>query len=465
MKINLQVLFISSALLLNSVSFVIAQSISAGAGHSSFVCSSGYARATGLNAFGQLGNGTLNSTSTPGAVNNLTGIIATSSRDQFTLFLKNDSTVWAVGNNSYGQFGNGTTTNSSTAVQIPNLTGIIKIAAGINHSLFLKSDSTVWSCGRNLSGELGDGTQTQRVTPVQITGLTGIIDIAAGDLHSMFLRVDSIVWTCGDNQNGALGLGNGAGLQVLNPTQVTAISGVTGIAGGYRHSLFIKQNSTVWACGFNNAGQLGDGTTTSKDVPVQISTLSGIKGISAGQQHSLFVSYSGTVWATGANSFGQLGNGTNNDSNTPVLVSGISGITQVTASGLFHSLFLKSNNTFWACGQNNQGQLGDGTSVNRYTPIQVIDGCITSSIIDINSNISTLVNPNPSNGFFNLQVNATQFENYTVEIYNPMGEIVYYLKTQSANNSIDLSNETKGLYFYKIRNDQNGLMNGKVIIN
>lgn len=465
MKQNLQALLITTTLIFNSIFFVNAQTMSAGGGHSTFVCATGDARATGSNTFGQLGNGTTVSTLTPLGVNGLTGIIATSSRDQFTLFLRNDSTVWAVGYNGYGQFGNDTTLNSDTAIQIPNLTGVIKIAAGTYHSLFLKSDSTVWACGRNFSGEVGDGTQTQRDTPVQVSSLAGIIDIAAGDYHSLFLRADSTVWACGDNQNGVLGLGSGSGLQIPNPTQITAISGVTKIAGGFRHSLFIKQDSTVWACGNNNAGQLGDSTNIEKDLPVKINTLSGIVGISAGQQHSLFLKNDGTVWATGENGAGQLGDGTNVGKIEPVQVNGLTGIIQIAASGLYHSLFLKNDNTFWGCGQNNVGQLGDGTSVDSNIPVLVIDGCIPTGISQMNNDITALIYPNPSNGLFNLQISGALAGICTIGIYTLQGELVYNEKTLSSQNTIDLSNNAKGLYFYKVKNNNYVISAGKVVVN
>lgn len=467
MKTNLQRIikvFLTAVFLVNSVYEATAQSMSAGGAHSVFVCASGEAMASGINTFGQLGNGTTTSASTPVPVTGLNGVIATASRDQFTIFLKSDSTVWAVGYNGYGQFGNGTVTNSDIPAQIPDLDGVIKIAAGTYHSLFLKSDSTVWSAGRNFSGELGDGTQTQRITPVQVSSLTGITDIAAGDYHSMFLKSDSTVWSCGDNQNGCLGLGS-APMQIVNPTHVSSISGITSIAGGFRHSLFIKQDSTVWACGYNSQGQLGDGTNTDKLTPAQISTLEGMIGISAGQQHSLFLRSDGTVWSSGANLNGQLGDGTNLDKNTPVQVTGLTGIVKISASGLYHSLFLKNNHTFWASGANNAGQLGDGTIINRNSPVQVLDNCSETGVSEIRSDLHTLVYPNPCNGLFTMQIGETQRKIDNIEICNLIGEIVYSEKLKGSKILIDLSNKSKGLYFYKILSNNQVITTGKIVVN
>lgn len=465
MKQNLLAIFISASLFLNSGYSATAQTIAAGGNHSIFVCANGDAKATGANTFGQLGNGTTNPTSTPVAVSGLTGVVAAASRDQFTLYLLSDSTVWAVGYNGFGQLGNGTTTNSDTAIQIPNLTGVIKIAAGFYHSLFLKSDSTVWACGRNFSGELGDGTQVLRNTPVQVTSLSGVVDIAAGDNHSMFLLSDSTVWSCGDNQNGCLGLGTSSPLQVVNPTQVISMSGVKLIAGGFRHSLFVKHDGTAWACGFNNEGQLGDGTTIQKDTAIQVNNLSNIVGIAAGQYHSLFLKDDGTAWGVGYNAFGQLGNGNNISQTTPVQVNGLTGVTKVTASGYFHSLFLKDDNTFWGCGQNSLGELGDGTSNTSTIPVQALDGCVSTAVSEIDKSMQTRIYPNPSNGLFNIQVNGSLSDIYTIEIYNHSGELVYGGRTLHSNNVIDLSNKSKGLYFYKIISTKDVVSVGKMVVN
>ena len=465
MKQNLRALFMTATLLLNSGYFAIAQNVAAGGNHSIFVCASGEAKVSGWNPNGQFGNGTTTGALTPIPVNGLQGIVAVAARDEYTLYLLSDSTVWATGYNGYGQFGNGTTTSSNTLVQIPNLTGVTKIAAGFYHSLFLKSDSTVWSCGRNFSGELGDGTQTLRDTPVQVTSLTGIIDIAAGDGHSMFLLSDSTVWSCGDNQNGSLGLGTSP-MQVVNPTQVTTISGVKSIAGGFRHSLFVKHDGTAWASGANSQGQLGNGTNIDAPIPVQVNNLTGVVNVSAGQHHSLFLKGDGTVWSAGSNGSGQLGNGTNTNQNIPVQVSGLTGVTKVVASGFYHSLFLKNDNTFWGCGQNNVGQLGNGTLVNiTNIPVLVLDSCsITSSLSETVNNIQAVIYPNPSNGLFNLHL-SRNFSSVDMEVFNPLGKIVYRGTLISADNKIDLSAQSKGIYYYTLKNSNQVISTGKIVVN
>ncbi|MBT3568028.1 MAG: hypothetical protein HN494_04205, partial [Opitutae bacterium] len=88
------------------------------------------------------------------------------------------------------------------------------------------------------------------------------------------------------------------------------------------------------------------------------------------EYHSLFLKSGGSLWATGMNSHGQLGDGTTNNRNSPVQVVA-SGVTQV-ATGYYNSAFLKSDGSLWAMGQNNYGQLGDGTTTTRNSPVQVV---------------------------------------------------------------------------------------------
>lgn len=289
---------------------------------------------------------------------------------EHSIFLCTDKTVMSCGWNFYGLLSNGDTIDKSSPVQVTSLTGITAIAAGRTHSLFLKNDGTVWACGFNNSGQLGDGTTTiQRNTPVQVSGLTGITAIAAGRDHSLFLKNDGTVWACGGNWSGQLGNGT-TNYDTITPVQIISLTGITAIAGGLAYSLFLKNDGTVWACGQNGVGQLGDGTTTERHTPIQVSSLTGITSITAGAYHSLFLKNDSTVWACGENSYGQLGDGTGIYRLTPVQVISLSGITAL-AGGEQHTLFLKNDSTVWGCGYNIYGQVGNGTTVNDSTPVHI----------------------------------------------------------------------------------------------
>jgi len=303
------------------------------------------------------------------------------------LSIKNDNTLWAWGLNSNGQLGDGTIINRSTPYQA-SLTGVSKIA-GNSHTLALKTDGTVWAWGYNNYGQLGDNSTTQRNIPVQVKDvggvgyLAGISQISNSDAHSLALKTDGTIWAWGLNYYGELGNGGfGSWAANATPIQVKGLDGVgyltnvVKISAGAYHSLALKTDGTLWAWGSNSNGQLGNGTTTSTSTPIQIIT--NVVEISAGAFYSLALKTDGTLWAWGSNNFGQLGDNTTSDRNVPVQVKDVGGVdylnnvSQISA-GSSHSLALKTDGTVWAWGYNGGGALGDDTTSNRYTPVQVKD--------------------------------------------------------------------------------------------
>jgi alpha-tubulin suppressor-like RCC1 family protein len=191
--------------------------------------------------------------------------------------------------------------------------------------------------------------------------------VAAGMRHSLFLKSDGTVWACGNSESGQVG--NDSFTDQWTPVQV--ISGVKAIAAGQDHSLFLKDDGTVWACGQNGHWELGDGSRFNRKLPVQV-LISDVKAISAGDEFSLFLKNDGTVWACGANDSGKLGDGTTIDKGLPVQAQ-ISNVTHISA-GRDHSLFLKTNGTVWACGSNFFQQFGNGTNAYQLAPVQVMSG-------------------------------------------------------------------------------------------
>ncbi|MCP9495358.1 MAG: choice-of-anchor D domain-containing protein [Pyrinomonadaceae bacterium MAG19_C2-C3] len=165
--------------------------------------------------------------------------------------------------------------------------------------------------------------------------------------------------------------GNGERQNRWTPVQISGLSDVAAFAGNEQHTLALRTDGTVWAWGENSIGQLGDGTTTYRPTPVQVSGLSDVQEIAAGSLHSLALKSDGTVWAWGANGQnGQLGDGTTTNRATPVQVSGLANVVAISTKNN-HNLALKSDGTVWAWGNNDSGQLGDGTITLRRTPVQV----------------------------------------------------------------------------------------------
>ncbi len=315
-------------------------------------------------------------------------------------------TAYAWGQNDYGQLGNGTTTARAVPDHVVDpadptgfLQNVVILGCGGRHSIALKTDGTVWAWGLNGQGELGDGTTTFHTTPVQVKDFTdptgylhNIVAIAAGANHNLAAKSDGTVWAWGYNSDGQLGDGSTtnrlAPVQVKDPTDPTGfLQNAVLVAAGTFHSQIVKADGTAWACGENSYGTLGDGTNTGRTLPVQVKDptdptgyLQNVVSASAGLRFSVLLKADGTVWACGWNGLGQLGDGTTANRSTPVQTvdpadptGTLQNVVSLSAGG-YHSLALKPDGTCAAWGDNGYGQLGDPTAPTiQSTPITVTD--------------------------------------------------------------------------------------------
>jgi alpha-tubulin suppressor-like RCC1 family protein len=298
----------------------------------------------------------------------LSEVTAIAAGSSHTLALRADGTVWAWGGPNWsGELGNGTLNSSSKPVQVGGLSGVTAIAAGAFTSLALRTDGTVWAWGEKPLSEIGNAV-TAHPTPEPVSGLSGVTAIAAGGFN-LALRSDGTVWTWGYSSRSPLE--DGTARNSLTPVRVSGLSGVTAIAGGGGQGLAIRADGTVWTWGYNTRGQLGNGTTTNSFAPGRVRGLSGVTAVAGGHLYSLALRTDGTVWAWGYNASGQLGDGTLNNSSTPIQVNGLSGVTAIAAGPGYHSLALRNDGTVRAWGENAVGQLGNGTTNNSPTPVQV----------------------------------------------------------------------------------------------
>lgn len=290
-----------------------------------------------------------------------------------TCALTSANGVKCWGYNGSGQLGDNATTDKRIPVDVAGLgSGVAMIEANGYHTCALMITGSVKCWGYNNHGQLGDGTFTSKSTPTDVTSVNaGVQGLTAGSYHTCALTVSGGVKCWGYNVFGQLG-DNTAGNDKSIPVDVIGLSsGVKAMTAGVYHTCALLTTGSVKCWGGNSFGQLGDGTVVDKHTPVDVVGLgSEIMAIAAGEAHTCALTISGGVKCWGANG-GKLGNGTTVDQSTPVDVSGLGSGVQAIAAGRFHTCALLTSSSIRCWGINLFGQLGDGTTVNKSTPVNL----------------------------------------------------------------------------------------------
>jgi alpha-tubulin suppressor-like RCC1 family protein len=350
-----------------------ATAITAGVTHACALTDAGSVMCWGANRSGQLGNGTWVERHVPGVVRGLASGVAVSAANASSCALTSNGAAKCWGNNAAGQLGDGTTVMRKQPVEVSGLSGLAAISAGDMSTCALTNAGGVKCWGYNCCGQLGDGTSIDRHTPVDVIGLTtDVIAIAANGGYTCALTSAGGVKCWGNNSNGQLG--DGTTDEHRTPVDVTGLtSGVAAITVGGLHTCALTSAGGVKCWGYNFAGQLGDGSRTDRHTPVDVLGLaSGVVAISAGFGQTCALTSIGGVKCWGYNAFGQLGDGSTDEHHTPVDVSRLGdGVAALAANGQYTCALMRTGEIkCW--GGNGNGQLGDGTRTNHLTPVAVV---------------------------------------------------------------------------------------------
>ena len=349
----------------------------------------------GRNASGALGLGDTTNRSSPVQVGDLTDWtdVAASGYNAAGFAIKSDGSLWSWGDNTYGELGNGNTTDSSSPVQVGSLTNWFQVEAGQSHVIAIKTDGTLWAWGRNNYGQLGLGSTTDYSSPVQVGSLADWkgntsadltagtpIKVQAGKDISIVIKDDGTIWVWGYGGRGALG--DGDEYSRSSPVQLGSLTDWLSVQGPSRNdptTFAVKTGGTLWAWGNNEQGQLGQGTSgvASASSPVQIGALTTWNGnLATPGDSGMAVKTDGTLWAWGQGSSGQLGLGSTTSYSSPVQVGSLTDWGVIT-SGYNYMRVIKTDGTLWTWGLNSPyGTLGNGTTTNSSSPVQV--GSLTS---------------------------------------------------------------------------------------
>ncbi len=282
--------------------------------------------------------------------------------------LRDDGTVQCWGDNIWGQLGDGTYTTRTTPVTVSSLNSVLSIAVGRQHSCaIVGGQGTVQCWGRNDGGQLGNGSASQSINrPVAVTGLANVVALTAGDSHTCAVRVDGTVWCWGDNLEGQLGNGSLNSFSLV-PAQVSGLIGAVTVEAGAIHTCAVLADSTVQCWGANGLGELGNNSFLPSNVPVSTGHLSqnpgvGAVDLAAGGYFTCARLSDASVSCWGDNGSGQFGNGTsglNNFSAVPV-ASSVSPAVVALSTGAKHSCAILADGGVSCWGADTGGQLGDG---------------------------------------------------------------------------------------------------------
>ncbi|APV51521.1 hypothetical protein BWI17_18600 [Betaproteobacteria bacterium GR16-43] len=394
--------------------------VSAGGGHT---CAriGGSLSCWGSNTSGQLGDGTTASPRpAPTPVLVLTTATDVSAGATHTCALDAAGAAYCWGNGSDGRLGLGVVNDFARTQPMPVTGGFTwsKIALGSNQSCGITTAGAARCWGLNGDGTLGDGTFLSRASPTAVgsftSGVTALrlrgstacavvsgearcwglgtsgqlgnndfsrsstgVAVTAPGIVFTKLSLSPSSFTCGlatggaaycwgDNAAGYLGIGT-QGDRALLPTGVTGLSsGVANILAGSSHACVLTTVGGVKCWGFNTVGQVGDGSgaSTRRLTPVDVTGLtSGVASITVGAIHVCALMVSGGVKCWGLNTSGQLGDNSTTNRGTPVDVVGLSDVTVASLmAGDNHTCALTTTGTVRCWGQNTNGQLGLGAS-------------------------------------------------------------------------------------------------------
>ena len=322
--------------------------------------------------------------------------------------ISSEARVFTWGRNLDGRLGDGTTIQREKPIEITSQFDlndgetIVQISLGFQHSSALSSDGRVFTWGVNYFGQLGDGTTTERLVPTEITSqfVLGaeetITQMELGEYHSSAITSEGRLFTWGRNSFGQLG--DGTTTERLVPTEITSQfelneeDAISLITLGRAFSLAITTEGRVFTWGRNSYGELGDGTAIDKHVPTDITSFFAFNPeetviqIASSFYHSSVITSEGRVFMWGYNFYGQCGDGTTTNKLVPTEIESnfdlIEGETviQLSLGGNSYSIARTSKRRVFVWGNNEYGQLGDGTTIDKYVPTEI------TSNFDLNEN-------------------------------------------------------------------------------
>ena len=347
--------------------------IATGGSHTCIILAGGAVQCWGLNALGQLGDGTTTDHYAPGpVVSTVTNAIEIAAGNLHTCATIVDGTIRCWGDNTYGQLGNGT----FSQVGIVSVSGIVGsflgrgVTAGNQFTCARRGTGASACWGAGVQGQLGDSANVSSTSAAAVTGLTNPASFSAGNgAHACVANTKGGVECWGDNSRGQLGTGNFT--PANQPTPILFGGPYAGVTTGDLHTCAVTVTGIIACWGAGDRGQLGTGGTTDSPFPQQINPIRNVVAIAAGNKFNCALISDGTVICWGDNTFNQLGDGGAEPfATTPKTVPGLVNMVSITA-GANHACAVSAFGTVLCWGANSRGQIGNNSTLPASFPTTV----------------------------------------------------------------------------------------------
>ncbi|MFE9425877.1 IPT/TIG domain-containing protein [Kitasatospora sp. NPDC006697] len=338
--------------------------------------------AWGDDSGGAVGVGNGGSVPSPVPVTLAPGVapVSVSAGDNSGLAIGTDGLLYGWGANDFGQLGDGTRTRQPVPVPVHPPAGEtpVQVDTGDASSILLTASGKVYTWGADNAGQLGVYPPASSLAPVQVTlpGNDPARWVTAHGDSGAAIGTDGQVFVWGSNNDGVLGDGTAFSRDTPEPLTLPGGARITSLAtDGALNSFAIDQNGLLYGWGDDSQGQLGDAVSSDPRLtPAQIPMPGGVtvQQVAVNFFSVLALATDGTLYSWGANQYGQLGDGSTARRTAPEPIALPGGARAVKLAKNFNSTYVvDQNGHLWAWGENDQGQLGDGTTTDHLTPEQI----------------------------------------------------------------------------------------------
>ena len=357
--------------------------IACGETHTFILYDNGKVYSCGKNENGQLGLGDKVARTTFTEVN-IDNVRKIACGEYVTLAIKNDGSLWVTGSPARGSVGGSGIVFTQVTTNINN--DVKDVVAASSHALVVKNDGSLWVCGRTFGLPGANSYESIYYEYTQITENINndVKEISCGNEFSYILKNDGSLWACGNNDKGQCD-GNSRFAKVLEDVKC--------VSCGCQHVVVVKNDGSVWSRGYNGNGQLGLNDNTDRTTFTQVTTNinNDVKEVICGWYQTLIIKNDGSLWACGRNNNGQLGLGDTTDRTTFTKVTAnINNDVKQVSCGYYHTVILKNDGRIWTCGFNGLGQLGLGDTNDRTTlaTVDVVEA-LKTQIQSLNVELTT----------------------------------------------------------------------------